>query len=54
MTYTLGVLDVDTIFASVTSFVTGSLLPVVTGMIVLSVSIALGIKTVRKFAHKLI
>lgn len=46
--------SVATIFSDVTSFVTTGLLPVVTAMIVLSISIALGIKTVRKFGKKLI
>lgn len=54
MTYTNGALSVTDAFSSVQTFVTGSLLPAVTGLIVLSISIALGIKAVRKFGKKLI
>jgi hypothetical protein len=49
-----GTLNVASIFSSVQSFVGTTLLPAVAGFVVLSISIALGIKTVRRYGKKLI
>lgn len=54
MVSTGSALSVSGIFSDVTSFVTTGLLPSVVAMIVLSISIALAIKTVRRFAKKLV
>ena len=55
MTYTNAAgLDISGIVNQVQTFVTGSLLPVVTGLVVLSISISLGLKVVKKFGKKLI
>jgi hypothetical protein len=51
---TNGTLNVASIFASVQSFVGTTLLPAVAGFVVLSISIALGIKTVRRYGKKLL
>jgi len=45
-----GSLDVTGIFTTVTTFITSNLLPAIVGLVVLSISIRLGIKAVRKFA----
>ena len=54
MTLTNGALDVSSIFSSVQTFVGTTLLPAVVGFTVLSISIALGLKAVRRFGKKLI
>lgn len=45
--------SVTGIFSDVTSFVTTGLLPVITGMIVLGISIRLAVKAVNKYGKKL-
>lgn len=46
-------LDVSGIFASVTTFATGTLLPAVAGLVVLGISIRLAIKAVTKYGKRL-
>jgi hypothetical protein len=46
-----GALDVNGIFSTVTTFITTNLLPAIVGLVVLSISIRLGLKAVRKYAR---
>ena len=48
---TNGVFDPIALFTTVTTFLTGQLLPAVAGLIVLGISVRLAIKAVRKFSN---
>jgi len=50
---TSGAWDPSSLFATVTTFITGTLLPVVVGLVVLGISVRLGIKAVRKYSKSI-
>ena len=46
--------DPTSLFTQVTTWLTGVLIPVVVGMLVLGITVKIGMKAVKRFAHKAI